>query len=456
MVVGVHGEDLRNNLIAFLNRLKIFKDEVSFKGVLDEFTRFVEERGVGTELLGEVLGGFIVDRCDNMLANISFSDEKLRGYVYELSLEAFKLWLYSALQHLLKESDVFCKYVLELEKGLRIESSSLDGIKKKLEEIMREYLKVMLNDEGTKLVSNAIIDNVKSFKELLPIIEQAVSRGLIKIILVPNNDGFRIPLFFKEYYSSATDYDKVRRTVIALERIIKQLKPYFRPNNLASSYIEYMGKTVRNILGTESLDKYVAYNENQQEDYIIEAIRDKYIHLKVTYEGGVVCEAHNWQSFLRECVGKVLNLSHLRECMWQILYRKTVESPHVKVKLSDILRDVENVKACEEDDADKLERVIDKVINENGIEEVEILNRRIKVIVKPNFKDLKTDQVNDFVVMGVHTKNNGRVEIVVNNDKVYQVPRNKLKDIINKEILPRIIYDNIVIKDYQESGVRRS
>ena len=70
----------------------------------------------------------------------------------------------------------------------------------------------------------------------------------------------------------------------------------------------------------------------------------------------------------------------------------------------------------------------------------------IKILVKFNFKDLNPNQLHGSIVIGVHMKNNCRVEIVMNNSKVYQVLRNKLGDFISKELLPSIVYGKIGLK----------
>ena len=114
-------------------------------------------------------------------------------------------------------------------------------------------------------------------------------------------------------------------------------------------------------MGTESLDKYASRSVNH-EDCIIEVVRDKHIYFKVTCQGKVICETNNWQKFHSECVDRVLNLSRSWEHIWKILCRRIVESPHIEIKLSDILSDMKSMKKHEGNDASKLEEAIDKAI----------------------------------------------------------------------------------------------
>jgi len=423
-------EDVKKLLIKFLNKLKVFREESSFDSDLKDLVSFIKEKKISTEILGEVLGGFIIERCDNMLANISVSDS-LRACVHKLAREAYKLYIYSAIKRMLQRNDVFVKYVLELKEGLRIEANSIDEIKKKLQEEISNRLMKVLCEEGIKLARSIVIDNESKLEELLPLIKHALSKGVIELVLVPNTTD--IPLFFKEYYSSVTDHSKVKCIAIALDKIIRSFKPYFNSDEIAYDYINTLERIVRNILGSEPLDKYILRsNTKNYNDYIMEVTRvGASVRIKLMdNNNNVICDCKDWPEFWNCIDSNMQSLlsSDVMNCLWNKIYRDLLRSDAIqnRYKLINLL------KTCL---SELLHEAVNYVLRKNDVRIIKVLER--KVVVKPSYKNLEYYLSDDAIVINVHTKNDDRIEIAIGNE-VHQVPKSRLEVFIRKDLVRKL------------------
>ena len=74
-------QDVREILIDYVNKLSVFKKEET-DTFLRDFKNFIYENRVNPGILYEVIAGFIIERCDNLLANIV--NEELRSLIENL------------------------------------------------------------------------------------------------------------------------------------------------------------------------------------------------------------------------------------------------------------------------------------------------------------------------------------------------------------------------------------
>jgi hypothetical protein len=249
------------DLVKRLNALKALspEKEQEFKAVLDDLIGFikrnVEEKRLSLEDVYEYLAGFIVERCDNLLANISSSDGRIRDAVAEMAASAYKMYLNSVLKRAMKERGVFVEYMLT------VKAPSLDDLLKAVEDIPRSrenlerYVEVIPNKNASALLSNLIIESVEDLEEHIDIIRQALNKGLIKLAILPREGGS--PLFFKRYYYvGSTDEDKVRKVAAALRRIVERIisEPELVPDKDYMLYLMEIKESLDRILGKSLLE----------------------------------------------------------------------------------------------------------------------------------------------------------------------------------------------------------
>ena len=67
------------NILRCLKQLLVFTNEEKFQEALNSLKYIIKERGISKEIIGEVIAAFIIERCDNLLANISLEEQDVRS-----------------------------------------------------------------------------------------------------------------------------------------------------------------------------------------------------------------------------------------------------------------------------------------------------------------------------------------------------------------------------------------
>lgn len=180
---------------------------------LERFRREVREalgrvegyvRGLLPHGLMECIAGFIVERCDNMLANVS--DPRLRGRVVELALKAYEAYLKAYLARVTLSGGRMLKPII----------SSSEELREQLEAGLRGLL------DG----------------------------GHVELLVIPKVRERLFP--FKAYYKvRGDDLRKVRRVAVALRALLEEVEDY-----VAEEYrdeVDELRRLLNRVVGDESL-----------------------------------------------------------------------------------------------------------------------------------------------------------------------------------------------------------
>lgn len=162
---------------------------------------------------------YIIDRCDNSLANIAYNDER-REVWFRLAFAAFRCLAVYRDEVLLKG---FLGEVLPISKP--VISIAKQGVfeGKTIEDLIREgVIKVEYRYPRTfkELIEKGYVEvNEENLEESLELAKQ----GYAKLVLVPKS--FEVnPLFFKRGYRRGdTDVEKVKRNIKLIEELIREL-----------------------------------------------------------------------------------------------------------------------------------------------------------------------------------------------------------------------------------------
>ena len=212
---------IENDLVEKLNEFKIYQSQKQFDEKFNELLSLIRERNIDELMLVEMLAGFIIDRCDNMLANTS--DNKQIDIINELTMETLKLYIYSKLrQELLREKE-FIKWSVSFKNinpELVIEAVSLEELVEQLRKL--DIIKSSLMREVVELIKNPIIKSKNELNKYLELIQKLLDKRKVVVLIFPLDNC--LPLFFKRYYVASNDPEKVRKTVEALIQLINRIR----------------------------------------------------------------------------------------------------------------------------------------------------------------------------------------------------------------------------------------
>lgn len=424
MFLSVGNLVVNSNLLEFVEcfrSLLVFKGEEEFKGVLDRLVNMIKERAIPREIIGEVIAAFIVERCDNMLANVSFGCE-MRNMIYELAREALCLYVYFKLLQSISSLEEFTE--LKLVGNINIKASNEQELIEKLK--ASGMLRRVLREEAMKMIelfSHVVIKRKEELERLLDMLMMALNKGLVSLLILPRfSDNI---LFFKEYYYQyKTDIDKIRMTLRALYEILN--------NKELLNYIDC--EKVKDILDKlNKLLEYVSYDKLQDEylDIEVKVKKNGTFHYEVRYCDKVLREGDEWPS-LRELLREVGFRDTEADKIINDLYSGILDKPYTersyvkklkcpeKLKLK-LLEDTE-VKAG--NDVDDLIEAI-KAVVEKREDIVRVTIRDKVVVVKSPFKSFYWSEG---LVIEVHMKSNGTVmELVIPGKRTYHVPYQQLQ-----------------------------
>jgi len=86
-----------------------------------------------------ILSSFIIERCDNALANIPLGNYGLRRYVYELSMKAYGLYMYFIMTHAFTWYECTAKVKVRGSEDIK---GKIEEELKKIREEPNRYLRV--------------------------------------------------------------------------------------------------------------------------------------------------------------------------------------------------------------------------------------------------------------------------------------------------------------------------
>ncbi len=210
-----------NDLVEKLNEFKVYQGQKQFDEKFNELLSLIRERNIDELMFVEMLAGFIIDRCDNMLANTL--DNKQVDIINELAMETLKLYIYSKLsQELLKEKE-FIKWRASFKNvnpELVVEAASLEELVEQLRKL--NIIKPSLIEEVVELIKSPIIKSKNELNKYLELIRKLLDKRKVIVLIFPLDNN--PTLFFKRYYVASDDPEKVRRTVEVLIQLINRIK----------------------------------------------------------------------------------------------------------------------------------------------------------------------------------------------------------------------------------------
>jgi hypothetical protein len=185
--------------------------ELVLFGDLEEIEKGLRAGALPSDQLVEALAGFMCERCDNMLANAEREDT--RSKIFEFAEECRRFFLKAHARRRGLELEVFG-------------ASSAEELDERALERLRSLLRT----------------------------------GEYRLIVVPK-EGY---LFFKNYYPSKHDPEKLKATVARLERIVKALSESAVIRAAYGKELESLKRGLLKVKGFVDLCEFLAQREPQQ------------------------------------------------------------------------------------------------------------------------------------------------------------------------------------------------
>ncbi len=153
----------------------------------------------------------IIDRCDNALANISKNDLRRQQFI-DLAKLAFRFYLVIKSDLPINFDDF--KVIHVKETGTFLVKDIKDLINRKIieEHEIPKPIKSLAEFGYTEIK----LDDLKDISEF-------IKNGLCKLLLVPKNFELN-PLFFKDFYESSTDENKIKYNIDEIKKYITTLE----------------------------------------------------------------------------------------------------------------------------------------------------------------------------------------------------------------------------------------
>jgi hypothetical protein len=153
--------------------------------------------------LVEIISGFMCERCDNMLANVEKASIKSR--VFALAEACYSLFLKAHAGR----------------RGYRVETSS--------------------------------VSSASELDEFYAMLRGLLSTGEYRLVVMPR-EGY---LFFKNYYPSSYDPEKLRKTVALLRGVVGLMKKYAGIRERYGEELESIDGVLRGLGGYTPLDVFL-------------------------------------------------------------------------------------------------------------------------------------------------------------------------------------------------------
>jgi hypothetical protein len=163
----------------------------------------VSDPSCSIDELVEIISGFMCERCDNMLANVERAGIKLR--VFALAEACYSLFLKAHAGR----------------RGYRVETSS--------------------------------VSSVRGLDESYAMLRGLLSTGEYRLVVMPR-EGY---LFFKNYYPSSYDPEKLRKTVALLRGVVGLMKKYAGIREKYGEELESIDRVLRGLGGYAPLDVFL-------------------------------------------------------------------------------------------------------------------------------------------------------------------------------------------------------
>lgn len=442
MVMSATDDNIKDHLISKLSRLKILREENELDKFLNEILSFVEEKNIRGEIIGEILGAFILECCDYMMMNTSLTDDDLRKALYDLSLNAYKLYIYSSTVKMFLEMEVFIEYFIKINKEIVIEATSKDEINKEILDKVTRHLKKRISSKGLELSKNIIIDKEEDLEKILPLVKKALRKNIIRVAIIPT--VVRGPLFFREYcITDTTNHDVIKSTIILLEKIVKSLKSRLCYDDIARSYVNAIEDDVKEIIKIEMPSRYIS---NTYKGYKIKVWYDRSIFQFEVRDskGKKVFECKNMLQFKKKLSEEFnISLRHASYIVDKICDRARKEPGKLYIyTFDDLLSDCEKSmnqynqlkNSIIESLTELFYEAITEVLVKNCIKKLNIFGKN--VIVKPTFKNISS---NDSIVINVHVKSNGDMIEIAIKRKVHQIYSENLKNFVRNVLIQEIL-----------------